>query len=134
MVRGPAGVARAPIVGYAPRLVAVSFLTHGAWPGYMQFITGGQAPGVAPYYLTLWLRLPPAIAIVLIGARLGWRWTVVVGATLALPVFYIISWSMLVGVLPFVREAAGRWLGRHGRTLERTTRLAPAIPLAEPAP
>ena len=116
-------------------LVLVSLITHGSqWPAYLSLIASGGAPGVAPYYLPLWVRLPPAIAIVVIGARLGWRWTVVVGATLALPVFYIISWSMLVGVLPFVREAAGRWLARHGRTLERSPRLARAVPLAEPAP
>jgi hypothetical protein len=38
---------------------------------------------------------------------------VVLGATLALPAFYTISPSMLVGVLPFAREAAGRWLDRN---------------------
>ena len=79
---------------------------------------GGPAPGVAPYYLPLWVRLPSAIAIIVVGALLGWRWTVVVGSMLALPEFFIISWSMLVGILPFVREAGGRWLDAPGRSLE----------------
>jgi hypothetical protein len=100
-------------------LALSSLVTHGSqWPGYLDLVTSGAAPAVAPYYLPLWVRLPPAIALVLIGARLGWRWTVVVGSTLALPVFYIISWSMLVGVLPFVREAGGRWLAVHGWSLD----------------
>ena len=101
-------------------LVADSLLTHGSqWPSYLELITSGQAPAVSPYYVSLWTRLPFAIALVTVGALRGWRWTVPVAATMALPVFYIISWSMLVGVLPFIREAAGRWLARQGITLER---------------
>jgi hypothetical protein len=107
-------------------LVAVSLLTHGSqWPSYLELITSGQAPAVAPYYLSLWVRLPLAIALVTVGALGGWRWTVPVAAMLALPVFYIISWSMLVGVLPFIREAAGRWLARRGITLERQSAATP---------
>ena len=102
------------------------------WPRYLELITSGQAPAVAPYYVPLWVRLPPAIAIVVIGAILGWRWTVVVAATLALPVFYIISWSMLVGVLPFVREAFGRWAMARGWSFERGARSAPLAPGAAP--
>jgi hypothetical protein len=106
-------------------LVAVSLVTHGSqWPSYLELVTGGQAPAVAPYYLPLWVRLPPAIALATVGALRGWRWTVPVAATMALPVFYIISWSMLVGVLPFAREAAGAWLGGRGITLERRAEAA----------
>jgi hypothetical protein len=50
-----------------------------------------------------------AVAIVVIAAWRGWRWPVVVAATLALPAFYTISPSLLVGVIPFAREAFGRW-------------------------
>jgi hypothetical protein len=122
-------------LGVTAVFLVASLITHGSqWPGYLSLITGGTAPAVAPYYLPLWVRLPPAIAIVVIGARLGWRWTVVVGSTLALPVFYIISWSMLVGVLPFVREAGGRWLERHGWSLERRRGTSPvAQPRPEPS-
>ena len=101
-------------------LVAVSLITHGSqWPSYLELITSGQTPSVAPYYASLWIRLPVSIALVTVGALGGWRWTVPVAAMLALPVFYIISWSMLVGVLPFARQAAGRWLARRGITLQR---------------
>ncbi len=81
-----------------------------AWSGYIALLTGEPAPAVSPYYLGFWTRLPFAIAFVAFGAWRGYRWPVVVAATLALPVFYYISPSMLVGTLPFLREAVGRRL------------------------
>lgn len=98
-----------------------------AWRGWIALITSGQQPSVAPFYLPLGVRLPFALAFVAVAGFTGRRWPVVVGATLALPVFYTISPSMLVGVLPFAREALGRELVRHGWTLERgrNPRLAP---------
>jgi len=63
-----------------------------------------------------------AIALVVVGALGGWRWTVPAAATLALPVFYPISLSMLVGCLPFVRAWAGRALASRGWSLERRPR------------
>jgi hypothetical protein len=89
------------------------------WPGYLRLITGGAAPAVAPYYLSLWQRLPVAIALVVIGAWRGWRWTVPASACLALPVFYTISPALLVGCLPYLRQATGRWLASRGYSLER---------------
>ena len=116
--------------GVTGALVLASLVTHGSqWPGYIDLVTSGASPAVAPYYLPLWVRLPPAIALIVIGARLGWRWTVVAGSTLALPVFYIISWSMLIGMLPFVREAGGRWLAGRGWSLNRGR---PAASLTQP--
>ena len=96
----------------------------GAWFDYLElWIGSAPAPAVAPYYLSFWQRLPFALAFIVFGAWQGYRWPVVVGSTLALPVYYIISSSMLVGVLPYLREALGRiWLER-----------APPRPLA-PAP
>ncbi len=90
--------------------VATGVLWPDRWLGYLSLIGGHPAPAVSPWYVTFWQRLPFAIAAIAVGAWRGWRWPVVVGATLALPVFYWISPSMLVGVLPFVRAAAGRWL------------------------
>jgi Glycosyltransferase family 87 len=120
--------------GMTAALILASLVTHGSqWPGYVALITSGAAPAVSPYYLSLWVRLPPAIVLVVIGARVGWRWTVVAAATLALPVFYIISWSMLIGILPFVREATGLWMVRRGWTFERVRTVAPP-PIAEPRP
>jgi hypothetical protein len=97
---------------------AITVVTAVIWPdrwaGYIHLLTGYSAPAPYPWYLPFWVRLPFAIGILAIGAWRGWRWTVVVGATLALPIFWTISPSMLVGVMPFAREAGGRWLSRFG--------------------
>ena len=85
-----------------------------------------QSPAVAPpYYTPFWFRLPFAVIAVVFAAWTDKRWLLVVGA-LALPVYYVISSSLLVGVLPYVRQACGRalarwfgartsWLESHGR-------------------
>jgi hypothetical protein len=92
-------------------IAAVSFaLGPDRWFDYLALMTGSPAPSVAPYYLPLWVRLGPAIAFIVWGGLTDRRWPVVVGSTLALPVFYIISPSMLVGVLPYARQGLGRWL------------------------
>jgi hypothetical protein len=80
------------------------------WVDYLRLLTAGTPPPVPPYNFSIWLRLPLAFAIVVLGAWRGWRWPVVVAATVALPLFYFLSPSMLVGVLPFLRTGVGRWL------------------------
>lgn len=96
--------------GVTAAIVAVSFVLHpDRWSDYVALLTRGPSPGVAPYYLPLWVRLGPAVAFIVWGGVTSHRWPVVVGSTLALPVFYTISPAMLVGVLPFAREALGRW-------------------------
>lgn len=96
---------------------AIAALTFAIWPerwqAWMTMLTTGGSPApLFPYYLPFWPRFLGAAAIALIGAWQGWRWTVVLAATLALPAFYYISPSLLVGVLPFLREATARWSGR----------------------
>ena len=54
--------------------------------------------------LPLWLRLAVAALIVIWGARTDRRWTVVVAATLALPVLWIAGLAVLVGVIPELRR------------------------------
>jgi hypothetical protein len=99
-------------VGVTAAIAAVTFLVWpDRWLDWIRVLTDGGTPEpLAPYYLPFWPRFIGAAAIVLIGAWRGWRWPVVVGATLALPAFYTISPSLLVGVLPFLREAMGRRL------------------------
>ena len=107
-------------LGATAAIAALSLvLWADQWPGYLDLITGGPAPSVSPFYLSLYQRLPFAIALVVFGAWRGWRWTVPVAATLALPVFYYTSLSMFIGVLPFVREALGKELRRRGWWQER---------------
>lgn len=98
-------------LGVTAAIALVTFLLWpDRWAGYLRLLGGQPAPSVSPWYLSFWDRLPWAVGAVVLGAWRGWRWPVVVAATLALPVFYTISPSLLVGVLPFVRAAAGRWL------------------------
>jgi hypothetical protein len=104
-------------------IAAASFLIWpGQWFAYLSLLTSHPAPSVAPYYLPLWTRLPFAIAFIVFAALTNRRWAVVVGATLALPVYWITSSAMLVGVLPYTRK----WLGDLVRRWEMrsTTRTA----------
>jgi hypothetical protein len=99
---------------------AIAALTFVVWPDrwldWLSLLQGGGTPEpLSPFYLPFWPRFIGAAGIVLIGAWRGWRWPVVVGATLALPAFYTISPSMLVGVLPFLRGALGRWADQRLR-------------------
>jgi hypothetical protein len=98
-------------IGVTAAIVAVTFLIWpDRWFGWVRLLTAGSPPPVSPYYWSIWLRLPFALAFVVLGAWRGWRWPVVVAGTLALPVFFFLSPSMLVGVLPYLRTATGRWL------------------------
>jgi hypothetical protein len=97
--------------------VAVAACTFVVWPerwfGWVALLLEGSPPPVPPYNLPLLPRLVAAIVIVALAAWRGWRWPVIVGATLALPAFFTLSPSMLVGVFPFVREGAGKWADRR---------------------
>jgi hypothetical protein len=113
---------------------AIVILTFAIWPdrwfAWLALLSAGSGDtAVSPYYWSFWLRLPFALAFVLLGAWRGWRWPVVVAGTLALPIFFFFSPSMLVGVLPYLREATGRWLAA------RSGAAAPAAaPPTEAAP
>jgi Glycosyltransferase family 87 len=105
---------------------AIVILTFAIWPErwfawFGLLSSGAGSTSVSPYYWPIWLRLPFALAFVVLGAWRGWRWPVVVAGTLALPVFFFLSPSMLVGVLPYLREVTGRWI---------VARSAGAMPLA----
>lgn len=99
-------------LGMTGAVVVVTFvLWPDRWFGWITLLTaGGTPPPLPPFNLPFLPRFLVAVAVIVVGAWRGWRWPVVVGATLALPAFYTISPSMLVGVLPFLREATGRWL------------------------
>jgi len=98
----------------------IAAVTFAIWPqrwfDWFTLLSQGSPPPVPPYNLPLLPRLIVAIVVIALGAWRGWRWPVVVGATLALPAFYTLSPSMLVGVLPFAREAASRWAAYRRET------------------
>jgi hypothetical protein len=62
----------------------------------------GKSGTWASVPIPLWIRLPFAIAIVVWGARTDRRWTVPVGAMLALPALWYGGLSMLLAVIPLL--------------------------------
>jgi hypothetical protein len=113
--------------GVTVAIAAASFLLMpNDWSGYIALLTSSPAPSVAPYYLPFWVRLPVAIAFIVWGAWTNHRWPVVAAATIALPVYYIISSSMFVGVLPYLRQALGRLLAERQTATTVTPEPEPA--------
>jgi Glycosyltransferase family 87 len=102
-------------LGVTAFIGALSLLLNvRAWADFIELLSGGPSPPVAPYYLPFLPRLIAAVVFIAVGAWRGSRWPVVVGATLALPIYFFISTSMLVGVLPFARQQLGRLI-KEGR-------------------
>jgi hypothetical protein len=109
-------------IGVTAAIVVVTFaIWPERWFGWVALLLEGSPPPVPPFNLPLLPRLAAAAAVVVLAAWRGWRWPVVVGAMLALPAFFTLSPALLVGVLPFAREALGRWAqgrsARHDETL-----------------
>jgi hypothetical protein len=94
-------------------IAGVSFvIMPSAWSDWIKLLTGNPQPSVAPYYMPFWARIPFALIAVVFAAWTDRKWMLVAGVALALPVYYVISSSLLVGVLPYVRQACGRALRR----------------------
>jgi hypothetical protein len=88
-------------LGATAAIAAASFaVAPGDWIDWIRYLTGAQETPAALTLVTapLWARLLAAGALVVWGARTDRRWTVLVGAFLALPVLWFSSLSMLVGL------------------------------------
>ena len=114
-------------LGTTALIAGVSFVLHpNLWADWLVLLTANGTPVAPPYYLSFWVRLPFALLAVVLGALTGRRWALVVGTTLALPVVYWVSASMLVGVLPYMRSALGRavdgWLDARAACQDTRTR------------
>ena len=104
-------------------LVAVSWiLSPTAWTDWIRSLTQTSEPVVPlTFVVPLWPRLIAAALLIVWGARTDRRWTVVVGATLALPVLWFHGLAMLAGVAAVRRglpERAGTsldWLRPFAR-------------------
>jgi hypothetical protein len=111
-------------LGTTAGIVAGSFLLMpGAWRDWIALLAANTGKGGtwAAIPIPLWIRGPIGVALIVWGARRNQRWTVPVGAMLALPALWYGSLSMLLAVIPLTtREERHRaWmrvtrLGRHG--------------------
>ncbi len=99
----------------------VSFvLAPGLWVEWIQSLVRNASIPASDYsggiLGPLMLRGPVAVLIVTWGALTGRRWTVLVAATLALPLLAYINLSLLVALVPLALPAAvphlARWLPR----------------------
>ncbi len=117
-------------LGATIALVAVSWaFSPSLWTDWVRSLTQTSEPDVPlAFVLPLWPRLIAAALLIVWGARTNRRWTVVVGATLALPVLWFHGLAMLAGVVALQRglpERAGTsldWLRPFARrSLEPAT-------------
>jgi hypothetical protein len=83
-------------------------LDPAAWASWLGALASSSSvPKSDAVAIPLAVRLPIALAIVVIGARRGWRWTVLVAALLAVPVMWAYNWRwavMLVGLWPLLAD------------------------------
>ncbi len=104
-------------IGATLALVLVSFaISQDAWFDWLYLLTESSEVsvpaeiGVIPG--PLWLRTVLAAGLVLVGGRLGWRWTVPVAAFVALPVTWSSGLAILVALIPLYRTQVA-WFARH---------------------
>jgi hypothetical protein len=85
-------------LGVTGAIVAVSLLVDGQlWVDWLAFIGSTPEGGSVAQFqipIPLWLRIPVAAVLVVWGARSDRRWTVVVAATLALPVLWVSGFAI----------------------------------------
>lgn len=103
--------------------LAVSLASFGIgphlWFEWVDSLRGNTAvpipADVVAFTAPLWLRLGAAAVIALGGGIRGWRWTVPVAMTLALPVPWLSGLSILVAILALWRR--GDLVARAGGTV-----------------
>jgi hypothetical protein len=96
-------------LGVTAALVAVSFVIDGRlWESWLrdslEVTAGGSPLDQFSIPIPLWARAPAAVAVVAWGGLTDRRWTVPVGATLALPVLWPSGFAVLAALLPILRE------------------------------
>lgn len=105
-------------VGATIAIVATSYLVDpGAWAGWVALLARTQGPVADPNLIyvpvPLLVRLPIALAVVAWGAWTNRPWAVPVAMTLAMPILWVNSVTILVAVLPMLPSGAdspaGRW-------------------------
>jgi len=111
-------------LGVTAVLAGLSYLTvprlWHEWLG-IAVLNAGRNPELSHHLpIPLILRLPVAVALVAWGAHTGRRWTVPVGAIVAMPVLWFNVLSILVALIPILRADA-----RSRRDLRRLAKGSP---------
>ena len=101
-------------IGATAVVAAVSYLLiPQAWRDWIDLLRGNTGKGGtwAAIPIPLLVRGPIGVALIVWGARRNQRWTVPVGAMLALPALWYGSLSMLLAVIPLTTrgERARAW-------------------------
>lgn len=101
-------------LGATAGVVAVSFLLMpGNWFAWLELLAANTGKGGtwASIPIPLWIRGPIGVALIAWGARRDQRWTLPVGAMLALPALWYGSLSMLLAVIPLTtpEERSRAW-------------------------
>jgi hypothetical protein len=95
-------------------VVAVTFVfLPSQWLGWLEMLrdsAGVQQP-LPALPIPLWLRLPAAVVVIWWGARRNARWTVPLGAALALPALWLGGLAMLAACWPLRSSRAARAYG-----------------------
>ncbi len=115
-------------LGATAAIAAASYLLMPqAWHDWVDLLRSNTGKGGtwAAIPVPLAVRGPVGVLLIAWGARRGQRWTVPVGAMLALPALWYGSLSMLLAVIPLTtgEERARAWArvrGRLGRRLPGT--------------
>jgi hypothetical protein len=99
-------------LGVTAALVAVSLAIDGRlWESWLRdslwATAGGAALNQFSLPVPLWIRVPSALALVAWGGLTDRRWTVPLGATLALPVLWPSGFAILAALWP-IRRPSGR--------------------------
>ncbi len=107
-------------LGATGAVAAVScLLMPGAWHDWIDLLRANTGKGGtwAAIPVPLLVRGPIGVALIAWGARRDQRWTVPVGALLALPALWYGSLSMLLAVIPLTtrEERARAWARLAGR-------------------
>jgi hypothetical protein len=94
-------------LGFTLALMAISaVLVPQLWVDWFGVLTANAVASVGwpALDIPLWIRLPLAAVVVIVGARTDRPWTVPVAAMLALPVLWVGGLSMLIACWPLLRS------------------------------
>ncbi|NJD29690.1 MAG: DUF2029 domain-containing protein [Chloroflexi bacterium] len=109
-------------VGATLAVVAVSFaLDPGAWVSWLSFVYRAEFPRdptLVYVDVPLHVRAPLALAVIVWGARTNRPWTIPVAMTLAMPILWFNSPTILVALLaPLASRRSWRTLSRREAAL-----------------